>query len=217
MYEARQKPPLIATPEIDTEALHAVLESIPGVFEAREIPLGEDFIMGAIQKFLGYDGVPQVVDHLAGHGVDLWRGVAGESPGRYAEEFRSGPLYYGEGMYGNGTYMVAGEDALREADDYAYRGPTGLIHAELSSEARIGDYEALAGEHVVMLERATDSQVHRVVEDLGRWALLRGFDAIRIRGDDFEFVNILNRTMLSVQSAAGTIDLYRKLGPGEAT
>lgn len=84
-----------------------------------------DLALGEILALQGFDGPPRVVsaaemDRLVSDGghIELWRGVGSGGGGgdddhnrskvekarQSAEQFRTGPLWPGRGIYGNGTY-----------------------------------------------------------------------------------------------------------------
>lgn len=73
-----------------------------------------DSWLGEIQKAQGFDGKPRVVsrqdmdESVRGGALPLFRAVretpGGKTPAELAEQYRSGDLYPGTGVYGNGTY-----------------------------------------------------------------------------------------------------------------
>src|SRR5688572_14140270 len=85
-----------------------------------------DLALGRISALQGFDGPPRVVDGATmdrlvsdGSHIEMWRGVGGTGTGddmaanqtrvsrarAMAEQFRSGELWPGRGIYGNGTYV----------------------------------------------------------------------------------------------------------------
>jgi len=109
-----------------------------------------DEYLNAVQREQGFDGLPTVVteDELgaliaSGDAIGMYRG---EAEAAYAEQWRTGGLYSGEGNYGSGTY--AAED-IETAREYAWgtgeaASESGqVMHIGLRSDARIADASVL--------------------------------------------------------------------------
>jgi hypothetical protein len=170
----------------------------------------------------GYDGPPEVVDadqiqqSIDRGALSLWRGVNGSQDGtktaeQVAEQFRSGPLRAGIGAFGNGTYF--GPPDSREEVQQFYG--EAVIHAALSPDARTIDYSDLEAEmkrdlgfdrRQLPRDESEWTARDRVLADHGRYAVLRGYDAIfvqRFRSDEDRMglaeIVILNRTALQVE------------------
>jgi hypothetical protein len=78
-----------------------------------DIAPNEDFAQLELFKKLGYDRPPIVkskaeIDKIlaTGDAREIYRGMAGKNSDRYAEDYRSGRLYGGLGVHGNGTYFA---------------------------------------------------------------------------------------------------------------
>lgn len=179
-------------------------------------PRGDERLR-AICERQGFDGPPTVVskdemDRLveSGH-IEVFRGVAdhvdsGRTGAELAEEYRSGDLHYGNGVFGNGTYSTTD---VASADEYARHGwkneessgqPGETMRMALSPDARIVDYGELQDEHNEYLrgvyaeapapslnffgfpnwEEVPSDPRSEAYTDIGRFAAARGYDAVRI-------------------------------------
>lgn len=191
---------------------------------------------------LGYAEKPQVVaaedlDAALKEGASLlYRGWVDES---HANAYRTGTLFGGRGIFGNGTYMAydtpgssqnlpkqthADNPALNVADNYAGTDGKGVItRAVLSKDARIGNYEDIRAEqqafvaHIdskikalgwTFFSKAKAQEKQRLENlkklysghqfNLGRFASLAGYDAIRVPEEGF--VSVLNRGKVMMES-----------------
>jgi hypothetical protein len=175
----------------------------------------------AIAQVQGFDAYPLVVGDaemdaaIAAGGVEFWRGmsdtygpdnrfeVSAVTGADMVEQMRSGPAYWGYGVYGNGMY---GGDDHRIAVEYAANtrfgwppgGPAAsngaVVRAVLRPGSRViefGDAKALREHWKTEMRRAEVDQrmtpeqrgtfrdhVRRVSADLGVWAAMMGYDAI---------------------------------------
>lgn len=86
--------------------------------------------LAAIAAIQGYDDVPTVlsrseIDKLLATGdyIEAWRGVRGTYGGKSAkqinEEMRSGPAYFGTGIFGNGYYLATQRSVATGYSDYS--------------------------------------------------------------------------------------------------
>ena len=163
----------------------------------------------------GFDGLPESVSAEeyqalvdAGKIVPLFRGIDGEKSVQHVEQYRSGPLFVGEGIIGNGTYAARDRDrALKYAS-----GPEGVLELGIRADAHTVDlYELLdmttdwrKKMRKVHLDYSDDDPEPYVVDHLfsdpGRLAAMLGYDAI---SDGGIFV-ILNRTATVVIKKGGS-------------
>jgi hypothetical protein len=166
--------------------------------------------------------VPQLSDD---HHV-LWRGVAGESKkqAQYVEQFKTGELFSGIGTYGNGTYASTSRNT---ALGFAGNSELGMMQILVPKNARIikladaqkawlkefdelfeqiNKINASLSKAKTASQRAQlQSELDRLdklvsaVDDQGRWAAMRGYDAIEVeeRVGEMYYV-ILNRSKLKV-------------------
>jgi hypothetical protein len=174
---------------------------------------GEDRALKTLLKEQGYDGKGNVVsknelDKFIANGErELFRGV---TEAKFAEQFKDGDLFAGLGTYGNGTYTAYGSSAEAVAQSYA--GKKGdIVRMSLKSDAKVVKYDVLLGEMMdyeyvlaEKLAKATSKKAREAIEaetllikDFGRFATLRGYDAIDVTG--FEYLVVLNRTSLRIQ------------------
>lgn len=135
---------------------------------------GGDRKLAEIQKAQGFDGKPTVVTDAElwkkidnAEVFEMYRGIS-DSPKRtqaqLAEDYRTGDLFPGLGIYGNGTYFGPDEDTasmyLNASEDYGLTGSSpGMIHAGLTMEAKTIDYDKAqryASDRQVDLRRLLD-------------------------------------------------------------
>lgn len=152
--------------------------------------VGQDEVLADILRATGGDGAPRVVKSLPGAG--LFRGVAREEQ---AEQFRSGTLYVGRGMYGSGTYATPDES-------FAKNYGAAVLRMQLDPSARTITKAEIAprlyADYLLNKELLGDDLAHSFT-DFGRWAAMNNYDAIII---DAAEVLILNRTKVIVEAAA---------------
>lgn len=106
---------------------------------------GNDDVLSAIAREQGFDGPPALgsraeLDALRDSGSpEMWRGMEGyadRTGGELAEQFRSGPAHYGQGIYGNGVYFSTEEKlASVYAGDAAKTG--GVVRVAAHPDARV--------------------------------------------------------------------------------
>lgn len=184
-----------------------------------------DRALGAIWQRQGFDGPPRVVstqemEQAVGTGwMSLWRAVnevdlgltTYRSAEQIAELYRTGTARPGLGGAGNGTYFAPD----RAKDNMQYYGEA-VIHAALSPDARtiglseLQDLMAADGITSDLLygDDSTWTPRERVLADAGRYAALRGYDAVlhwwsaRDKEQPHEII-VLNRTAVIVEAADG--------------
>mgnify|MGYP001606922640 CR=1 FL=1 len=135
-------------------------------------------------------------------GLELWRGVRPSHDGQHSasevhRRYREGEPYQGLGFAGNGTYFSS---SYSEASSYGEVG-----RYALHPDARIVGFRTLQREQVEYLRQVgPESVLGRVMADTGRYAAMRGYDAImwhrgeemgRARGVEDEVI-VLNRGAL---------------------
>jgi hypothetical protein len=174
---------------------------------------------GALARILaeqGFDGAPELVDELPTGLLPLYRGVdpgmaewdvGGLTGAAMNEQFRTGGLFPGLGLYGNGTYFSISREVAEVYGGAGYGDlpPGNILVAALRPDARVIDYDELLAE--IRREGLSES----VLADPGRYAASRGYDAIRVDGhtdgsdvadasgrDHFTQYVVLNRRALVV-------------------
>lgn len=159
-----------------------------------------DPALGEILATQGFDGPPRVVTPTqlsrveAAGGVRVWRGITGPDAATYGEEFRTGQLHVGVGIYGNGTYTTTDSDTAA-----TFAGPSGVVLAmALQSDARIITWAELEELLKATIDALTAEQQRRMavlLSDPGRFAAAMGYDAVLLPNGEYL---VLNRTALVV-------------------
>lgn len=155
----------------------------------------------------GFTGLPTVVTDsemdalVEGGSRELFRGV---TELKYADQFRTGEFYAGQGTYGSGTYVAydaapLGSETiypgLRVASGYAESGT--IMRMTLRPEAKVITWEDAAKGAIA--ERKAGSDAWKVyASDVGRWAAAQGFDVIEGGDHARGTMVILNRTAVRV-------------------
>lgn len=192
--------------------------------------------LAAIGAMQGFDEVPTIVtkDHMdqllkTGNYIEAWRGVKGAGTGysgptrggtvsktktakQIQEEFRSGPAYYGKGIFGNGYYFSTKKSV---AQGYSDNTPGSLVRVLIPKSANIVPHKvADNGSHVdgTATSKAKGSYESGTLYDEGRWAAAKGHDMIEIDANTSganhvasqgkPAYNILNRSILIVEEAS---------------
>ena len=204
-----------------------------------------DQVLAAIYKDQGFDGKPHIISddeltsYIAGGERELYRGVgsvedeegAGE---KYANDYQSGSYFAGLGNFGNGTYTAIttpGQKITAEAQ--AGKFGDHILHLSVMPSAKVIDSEALRVEQYAyrdQLEKKIDAAYNtnddasakkynrllEVVKDRGRFAALRGYDAVHIQRNvdpgkpkgNVDYFNVLNRTATRVQKTVIVVPSY---------
>jgi hypothetical protein len=178
-------------------------------FSVSESPLVADREDQFLKSYLaetGRDKPPKVattaeVDAMAadGHRV-LYRGLTDPAQ---AEQFRSGSMFQGVGAMGNGTYSAYDPDGGDAAAEIArgYAGEDGeVFRVVLPKDAKVVNADDLRREQADALEAAGSDRERAILRDMGRFAALRGYDAIDSPG--LGYVVLLNRPILTVEKPA---------------
>jgi hypothetical protein len=153
--------------------------------------------------------------------IEVWRGVQGAYGGKSAaainEEMRSGPAYYGKGVFGNGYYL-AGQKAV--AERYSDHTKNSVLRILIPKAAVIESHEKMAKEASAIAKPTSAAKGSRfesgTLYDQGRYAAAKGVDGIRIDPVSYgqrsmsshhvskkgqEAYNWLNRSVLIIQEA----------------
>lgn len=159
--------------------------------------------LAAIGAMQGYDDTPTVVskkemDRLLATGdyIEVWRGVRGAggysargsgSPGHKTaaqinEDLRSGPAYYGKGIFGNGYYFATQKSV---AQQYADGSHGSILRALIPKSAVTALYPDMEREaHAASSQRSKakgNTFEEGTLYDPGRWAAAKGIDGIEIQ------------------------------------
>ena len=196
----------------------------------------EDKMLKALLDDQGFSGKGAIVDDDTFEVLRndpryeyLGRGLADDDAAtvaRYADDLIDGEVYAGRGLFGNGTYMSGGEDVLQNfakfdaaGNEYAHGR---IVDSLLKPNAKVIDFE----DAYAQMEKTTDTigaewmrtrwggewrDTSVVMDDVGRWAVANGYDAIRIK-DPYvgyqgrlvgtTYWNVLNRQALIFRSTA---------------
>ncbi len=169
-----------------------------------------DTQLASIAAKQGFDGKPKVVsrsemDRLTQDQEPLYRGVHshdGISAADIHEQTRTGPAWFGNGIFGNGYYFAVDEEKTRHYSDGT---PGSMMRAVLDPGASVisfDDLKALLRDY----DRRMEDNDPRwpVFNDPGRFAAALGYDAVRVpmsRGEGGDQVLVLNRTALIIEEA----------------
>lgn len=161
--------------------------------------------LAAITARQGFDQPPTVVsrsemDRLLATGdyIEAWRGARGtdrayqrnyrgptKTAAQINEEFRSGPAFYGTGIFGNGFYLT--EDRGIAQRTYADGSANSLVRVLIPKAAQIAAYERMRDEASQQPTSGSRGHVGRqgdlgggTLQDEGRYAAASGFHGIRI-------------------------------------
>ena len=202
----------------DTVKKHLAGESSHELHSGRAAGSGsEDTFLGDLLKESGRANKPQLVDangmeeaRKAGWWI-AYRGVAHPD---HAEAFRSGDLYNGAGIFGNGTYTAyaglrRGDGKARAfAAGYAQDGGA-VVAMAIPPDARIVSVSSLKAERQADLKKIdqglSDGKISRdehakmeaIFSDLGRYAAIKSYDGIKDKASGF--LVVLNRSICRVQ------------------
>jgi 8-oxo-dGTP pyrophosphatase MutT (NUDIX family) len=150
--------------------------------------------LAAIGAAQGFDDTPTVVkkkeiDRLLASGdyIEVWRGVRGNYGGKSAadinEEFRSGPAWYGKGIFGNGYYFATDKSVVT-GGRYNDGTKNSTLRALIPKSAIIAqhadvhrDSAAIAAPYSKAKGKGYESAT---LYDEGRYAAAKGIDGIEI-------------------------------------
>ncbi len=229
--------PLIPDPNTVTEAdLNAIAEDplYAAEFERYDRELKEDEaqdrLLLAIQKRLGTDGLPTVVDELDPDADQFWRGLTSrrfgivgrrhnpeaiEDARAYADQFRFGDLYPGTGMYGSGAYAAIGKDGFTTAHAYGSVVLSGAIPRTAKRIVAIELREELRALAARLDPNKMTRAANYLLYDLGRYAALRGYDVVVSNdpGGEPNTITILNRSIAQILTRDATLAWIREHFP----
>lgn len=198
--------------------------------------------LAAIGAMQGFDAMPTVeskseIDRLLATGdyIEAWRGVSGAGGGWSArgrgghggktaadinEEMRTGPAYYGKGIFGNGYYLATQKSV---ASQYADGTKGSIMRVLIPKSALTQTYDKVEKEAQANSSRISKAKGSSGYElstfwDPGRWGAAKGIDGIEINphhrahgGGGASHVashgkpayNWLNRSVLIIQKEPG--------------
>lgn len=155
-----------------------------------------------------FDGLPEVVtkeqmdQYVANGDRELFRGLEsygmkGKTGEELAEQFRSGDLYVGTGLFGNGIYVAYGVDKY-DAEGYMGADAQGaMLRMTLKPNAKIISIDELDN----MQSQDPIVQAHPELKNSGCYAAFKGYDGIDVgaRKNQSKYMVILNRSLVRVQ------------------
>ena len=159
--------------------------------------------LAAIGAQQGFDDTPTVVskseiDRLLATGdyIEAWRGVSGaggwsargrgNAGGKTAEqineEMRTGPAYYGKGIFGNGYYLATQKDVAEQYSDHSTGSVVRILIPKSALTDKYDRVEREAQANSSRTSKAKGSSGYEVSTfwDPGRWAAAKGLDGIEI-------------------------------------
>lgn len=184
--------------------------------------------LAAIGAMQGYDDTPTVVtraemDRLLATGdyIEAWRGVSsggGKTAAQIHEEMRSGPAYYGTGVFGHGYYLATDKHVAEGYSDYTKNAMMRVLIPKSAKTRLHEDVRRDAAKTSTSGGRHTGSRTVKgigTLQDPGRYAAASGLDGIEIQsgmhsgGLSASHVarpgrpayNWLNRSVLIIQEA----------------
>lgn len=195
---------------MSSEEVAALLEDVSDKARRRigDTSQGNWFLRELVRA-QGFDGLPHVItkqemdEYVAAGERELFRGLdsygmKGKTGEELAEQFRSGDLYTGLGLAGNGTYVAYGADKY-DAEGYMGADAEGaMLRMSLKSEAKAISIQELKS----IQEKDAIIQTHFELDELGRYATFKGYDVIDVGASRSapNYMVILNRTAVRVQN-----------------
>ena len=188
----------------------------PGKFTGQN---NEDLGLHELATEFGYDKLPVKVSSseldkiIKNDGIELFRGVSDIS---HKEEFINGNYFAGRGNHGNGIYTEIGNSGV--ANVYAKNGETGsIIRMALDNNAKVVNESDLVDQLKSYTKEFETKWIndHPGIEpssnaefligkmwfqDLGKFAILKGYDAMYIPEE--KYMLVLNRSKLYVEDVS---------------
>lgn len=153
-----------------------------------------DLIGKALAEATGAAGKPKLVssiDELDDTTIVTYRGFSDVA---FADQFTTGEYWCGQGMYGCGSYTAIDKDTALQ---YADGNNDAVIAVGIPSSAKIITRSDLRG-----LARGDDTltgDIREIMrEDIGRWGVAHGYDAIRVPLENGDYYVVLNRSIVTV-------------------
>ena len=153
-----------------------------------------DLIGKALAEATGAAGKPKVVssiDELDDTTIVTYRGFSDVA---FADQFTTGEYWCGQGIYGCGSYTAIDKDTALQ---YADGNNDAVIAVGIPSSAKIITRSDLRG-----LARGDDTLTGDIREimrdDIGRWGVAHGYDAIRVPLKNGDYYVVLNRSIVTV-------------------
>jgi hypothetical protein len=200
----------------DFKKIQAVQDVLSGVKTHVLKDSSTDTMLTEVMKEAGRAEKPTVldktgIDELIQKGwTECYRGLTSED---FATQFRSGDMWNGVGIYGNGTYAAAvghgpNEEVKVARDTAADYGkvimrmalpPTAKVTTYTEMQSDMVDYRNLINDEYRerKLDWPTYNKLMEVASNEGRWAAMCNYDAII--GGKSGYLVILNRSILAVQ------------------
>lgn len=125
--------------------------------------------------------------------IEVHRGVAGKE---FKEQFKKGELYYGKGIYGNGTYTALDYST---AYQYGRQDKENVSSMMLHPDARIITYNGVQRSDMlydIRNQLGSGGLEEQSLGDNGRIALAWGYDAILVESSGY--LVVVNRSKLLV-------------------
>lgn len=187
--------------------------------------------LAAIGAMQGYDDTPTVVtkaemDRLLATGdyIEAWRGVRGNggwsshgpSAAKMNEDMRSGPAWYGRGIFGNGYYLATQKSVATKYADGTKNSVVRILIPKTAIMASYKDMQTEARRASSRTSKAKGKYEDGTLYDAGRYAAAKGVDGIEIKHDTVNDTggwarhvaapgkpafNWLNRSVLIIQEA----------------
>lgn len=169
-----------------------------------------DLAMAKLAEFKKMDGLPQLVNKeeleqsVKNGDIRVYRGIEGNKANEYINQYKTGKCYQGYGAYGNGTYVATSYDT---AFSYSGNDKNSVMEMTINKEAKVIDYGDLRKElarnvprnRLALEEYPLEKQKElMLLTDPGRYAMVQGYDAIKVSQADEDYYVILNRSALKI-------------------
>lgn len=192
-YTAPHKPSLGKDLVPDKAAINAMRQKIKN---DRKLYDGKtaDGRLAAIGAMQGFDDTPTVegkaeIDRLLATGdyIEVFRGVngsygsGGKSAAAINEEMRSGPAYYGKGIFGNGYYLATQRSVAVQYSDHSKGSILRMLIPKSAVTKKYTDVEREAQANSSRSSKAAGGSYElSTFWDPGRWGAAKGLDGIEI-------------------------------------